>query len=149
MTEHTQTKTSTEPLTATLSLPGQAPFRMPVITGSEEERAVDIAQLRNETGYITLDAGFGNTGSCTSAITFIDGDQGILRYRGYPIDELAANSSFVEVAWLLIYGELPTPGQLLAFRGLLTENALLHEGLRYHFEGFPPNAHPMAMLSAM
>ncbi|MHB9026982.1 MAG: citrate synthase [Armatimonadota bacterium] len=149
MTEQVEKTTPTEELTATLSLPGHSPYHMPVIVGSEGEHAFDIEQLRNDTGYITLDNGYGNTGSCTSAITYIDGDKGVLRYRGYPIEELAANSSFVEVAWLLIYGELPTPGQLLAFSGLLTEHELLHEGLRYHFEGFPPNAHPMAMLSAM
>ncbi|MHB9133689.1 MAG: citrate synthase [Armatimonadota bacterium] len=149
MTDLTQTRTVTDPAVATLSLPGQAPQVMPVIEGSEHECAIDIARLRSQTGYITLDSGFGNTGSCTSDITFIDGDKGILRYRGYPIEELAANSSFDEVAWLLIYGQLPTPGELLAFRGLLTEHELLHEGLRHHFEGFPPNAHPMAMLSAM
>ncbi len=122
---------------------------MPVIEGSEHERAIDISQLRNRTGYITLDSGLGNTGSCSSDITFIDGDKGILQYRGYAIEDLAASSSFDEVAWLLIYGELPTPGELLVLRELLTEYEMLHEGLRYHFEGFPPDAHPMAMLSAM
>lgn len=149
MTETSQKKNNDTPLSATLSLPGKAPITMPVIIGSEDEHAIDISALRNQTGYISLDDGFGNTGSCSSEVTFIDGEKGILRYRGYTIEELAEKSTFVEVAWLLIYGELPTPGQLLAFSGLLTENELLHEGLRHHFEGFPPNAHPMAMLSSM
>jgi len=149
MTELTRTPEETTAETATLSLPGKAPLALPVMKGSEGERAVVIGSLRSESGYITLDDGFGNTGSCTSDITFIDGEQGILHYRGYSIDELAEYSTFVETAWLLIYGELPTPGQLLAFSGMLTEYELLHEGLRHHFEGFPPTAHPMAMLSAM
>ena len=134
---------------AALTLPGQAPLALPVVEGSEGERAVNIGALRGQTGYVTLDDGFGNTGSCSSNITFIDGEQGILRHRGYSIEELAQHSTFVEVAWLLIYGELPTPGQLLAFSTMLTEYELLHEGLRHHFEGFPPTAHPMAMLSAI
>ena len=147
MTE--QTTLNAEPSTATLSLPGEAPLVLPVVVGPENERAIDIAQLRNTTGYITLDNGYGNTGSCTSNITYIDGDQGILRYRGYPIEDLAAHSSFIEVAWLLIHGELPTPGEALILHDMLTQHELLHEGLRHHFEGFPPNAHPMAMLAAM
>src|SRR5690606_13521164 len=88
-------------------------------------------------------------GSCRSGITFIDGEKGILRYRGYPIEELAEKSSFVESAYLIIFGELPTPEQLTEFRGLLSEHEFLHEDLRHHFEGFPPNAHPMGILSAM
>lgn len=148
MTDKLQKKKNT-PLSATLTLPGKDAMELPVVIGTEDEHAIDIAALRNQTGYISLDDGFGNTGSCTSNVTFIDGEKGILRYRGYTIEELAEKSTFVETAWLLIYGELPTPGQLLAFSGLLTENELLHEGLRHHFEGFPPNAHPMAMLSSM
>ena len=149
MTDVTRTSDSEAAKSATLILPDKEPLSLPVIVGSEDEHAVDIATLRSKTGYIALDDGFGNTGSCTSEVTYIDGEQGILRYRGYSIEELAAKSTFVEIAWLLIYGELPTPGQLLAFSGLLTENELLHEGMRHHFEGFPPTAPPMAMLSAM
>jgi citrate synthase len=122
---------------------------LPVMVGTENERAVDISELRAKTGYITLDDGYGNTGSCTSSITFIDGEKGILRYRGYPIEELAEKSSFVESAYLLIFGELPMPAQLAEFRALLTKHEFLHEDMRHHFEGFPPNAPPMAILSAM
>mgnify|MGYP001128580857 CR=1 FL=1 len=123
--------------------------QLPVLTGSEGERGINIEKLRSQTGLITYDDGFGNTGSCASAITFIDGERGILRYRGYPIEELAEKSSFIEVAWLLIHGELPTEAQLRGFSGLLTEFQVLHEDMKYHFEGFPPNAHPMAILSSM
>jgi len=119
------------------------------VTGSEGEKAVDISTLRDMTGYITLDEGYGNTGSCSSAVTFIDGERGILRYRGIPIEELAVKSSFIETAWLLIYGKLPTRTQKARFSELLTQNENLHEGMKHHFEGFPPSSHPMAMLSAM
>ncbi|MBI9016669.1 MAG: citrate synthase [Phycisphaerae bacterium] len=124
-------------------------YPLPIITGSEGEKGIDISKLRSQTGYVTLDPGFANTGSSTSNITFIDGDKGILKYRGYDIEDLAANSRFVEVAYLLIWGELPTTEQLRAFSEMLTDNALIHENLKNHFEGFPWNAHPMAMLSAM
>lgn len=124
-------------------------LEFPTTTGSEGEVGIDIAQLRAQTGYITLDPGYGNTGSCESAITFIDGEKGILRYRGYDIAELAEKSNFIETAYLLIYGELPTTEQLAEFSGMLLENQMLHEGMRFHFEGFPPTAHPMAILSAM
>src|SRR5712691_696974 len=123
--------------------------KLPIIEGTEKERAIDISALRNETGYITLDDGYANTGSCLSKITFIDGEQGILRYRGIPIEELAEKSTFIEVAHLIIFGRLPNSAELRQFSDLLTENELLHEGMRYHFEGFPPNAHPMAILSSM
>jgi len=122
---------------------------LPVIVGSEEEHGIDISKLRDETGLITYDDGFGNTGSCVSDITFIDGEKGILRYRGYPIEELAAKSTFIEVAWLLIYGNLPTRPELRKFSDMLTEFQVIHEDMKYHFEGFPPNAHPMAILSSM
>lgn len=124
-------------------------YDLPIVIGTEGERAVDISLLRNLTGYITLDPGYANTGSCKSAITYIDGEKGILRYRGYPIEQLAERSTFVEVAYLIIYGELPTRKQLARFSQLLTENAHLHEDMRYHFESFPITAHPMAILSAM
>jgi len=110
---------------------------------------VDISALRNQTGYITLDDGYGNTGSCQSQITFIDGEKGILRYRGIPIEELAEKSTFVEVAHLLIMGKLPTKRELDQFSELLTSNAMLNEAMLHHFEGFPTTAHPMAILSAM
>jgi citrate synthase len=122
---------------------------LPVITGTEGEKGVDITKLRADTGLITLDPGYGNTGSCQSAITFIDGDQGILRYRGIPIEEFARNPDFIEVAWLLIFGRLPKADELQRFRNRLTANAHLNEAMKHHFEGFPANAPPMAMLSAM
>jgi citrate synthase len=100
---------------------------LPLIEGTEGERAIDIAKLRDKTGLITLDPGFGNTGACTSSITFIDGDRGILRYRGYPIEELAAKSTFLEVAWLLIKGELPTNDELAAFSYDVTHHTMVHE----------------------
>jgi citrate synthase len=120
-----------------------------VVVGTENERGVDITSMRDASGYITVDSGYANTGACRSAITYIDGAKGILRYRGYPIEELAEQSTFVEVAWLLIWGELPTREELASFRYLLTEHELLHEGMRQHFEGFPPSGPPMAILSAM
>src|SRR5215813_2207095 len=102
-------------------------FDLPLVEGSEKERAIDISALRSETGCITLDDGYGNTGSCKSAITFIDGEKGILRYRGIPIEELAEKSTFIEVAHLLIWGHLPSSHELRKFSDLLTENELLHE----------------------
>ena len=123
--------------------------KLPLITGSAGERAIDISKLRDETGLITLDSGYGNTGSCRSSITFIDGENGILRYRGIPIEELAERSSFVETAFLIIYGKLPTHAELRRFSDLLTRCQLIHEDMKFHFEGFPSNAHPMAILSSM
>jgi citrate synthase len=134
--------------TVELNVDGK-PLVLPTVIGSEGEVGIDISSLRNKTGCITLDPGYGNTGSCESAITFIDGEKGILRYRGYDIAELAAKSTFVETSYLLIYGELPTPAELAEFSALLTENEMLHEGMRFLFEGFPPTAHPMAILSSM
>ena len=117
--------------------------RMPLLTGSEGELAVDISKLRDTLGMITLDPGLGNTGSCTSTIAFIDGDKGILRYRGYPIEELAEKSSFLEVAWLLIHGELPTAVELKDFTRDITHHTMLHEDFGRFFAGFPKDAHPM------
>lgn len=134
--------------TAKLELDGKV-YELPVVVGTEGERAIDISRLRAETGYITLDDGYANTGSCISKITFIDGERGILRYRGYPIEELAEKSGFIETAYLIIYGHLPTSAELRRFSDLLTENELLHEDMKFHFEGFPPHAHPMAILSSM
>ncbi len=128
---------------------GDRNVELPVVTGTEGEIGVDISQLRAQTGCITLDDGYANTGSCSSQITFIDGDRGILRYRGYPIEELAEKSSFIETAYLLIYGHLPKSSELRKFSDLLTQSEMLHEDMKFHFEGFPPNAHPMAILSAM
>ncbi len=122
---------------------------LPLVEGSEKEQAIDISTLRNDTGFITLDDGYANTGSCRSAITFIDGEQGILRYRGIPIEELAEKSTFIEAAHLLIMGHLPTSAELKRFSDLLTDNELLHEAMKHHFEGFPAEAHPMAILSSM
>jgi citrate synthase len=124
-------------------------YQLPVVVGTENEHAVDITKLRDESGLITLDDGYSNTGSCSSAITFIDGEKGILRYRGIPIEELAEKSTFIETAYLLIYGHLPTSQELRRFSELLTQNEMLHEDMKFHFEGFPPNAHPMAILSSM
>ncbi|MBP7340954.1 MAG: citrate synthase [Smithellaceae bacterium] len=122
---------------------------MPIREGTEGEKAIDISKLRQATGLITLDVGYQNTGSCTSAITFIDGDRGILRYRGIPIEELAEKASFSEVAYLLIYGNLPNRQEQQAFSQLLTQNSMIHEEMLRFFDGFPPTAHPMAILATM
>ncbi len=136
------------PETANLQL-GEKKFDLPVVVGSENEHAIDISKLRDQTGYITLDEGYGNTGSCQSSITFIDGDRGILRYRGIPIEDLAEQSSFIEAAHLLIWGRLPTREQLDRFTSHLTHHQFLREQLRQHFEVFPPGSPPMAVLSAV
>ena len=124
-------------------------YEFPVVQGTENERGIDISTLRDRTGYITLDDGYGNTGSCKSSITYIDGDAGILRYRGIPIEQLAEHSTFIETAWLVIWGRLPTKEELTRFSKRFAHNEMMHESLRNHFEGFPPNAPPMAILSAM
>ncbi len=134
--------------TAKLQLDGKS-FEFPVITGTEQEKAIDFRSLRSETGYITFDDGYGNTGSCESDVTFIDGEKGILRYRGYPIEQIAENSSFLETAYLVIHGELPTREQLSRFEENCRLHAPVHESMRYFFQGFPHNAHPMAVLSSM
>ncbi len=134
--------------TATLILDDKE-LSLPIIVGTEAEKAVDISKLRNESGYITFDDGFGNTGSCQSSITYIDGEVGILRYRGYPIEQLAEKSNFIETAYLVIHGELPTPKARSEFTERLTRHAPLHEGMARLFEGFPPDSHPMAVLSAV
>src|SRR5947209_416881 len=122
--------------TAKLELDGKS-YELPIVAGSEGENGVDISALREQTGYITLDDGYSNTGSCTSGITFIDGEKGILRYRGIPIEEIAENSTFVETAYLLIYGRLPKRPELRKFSELLTQNENLHEDMKHHFEAFP------------
>jgi citrate synthase len=128
---------------------GDTKFEAPIIVGSEGERAIDIGQLRAKTGYVTIDPAFMNTASTQSAITFIDGDKGILRYRGIPIEQLAEHSSFVEVAYLLIYGHLPNDKEYKEWSQKLTRHSLLHEDMKHFFEGFSATAHPMAILSAM
>jgi citrate synthase len=133
---------------AELKVGGKA-YTLPVTEGSEKERGIDISKLRADSKHITLDDGYGNTGSCKSGITFIDGEKGILRYRGYSIEDLAIKSTFIEVAHLLIWGQLPTSEQLSNFSDLLTDNSMIHEDMKFHFEGFPRSAHPMAILSSM
>jgi len=133
---------------ATLNVGGKS-FEFDVITGSENETCIDIQKLRAESGIITMDPGFGNTGSCYSSITYVDGAKGILKYRGYPIEEIAQKSSFTETCYLILYGELPTPEQLRGFSSRLKEHAPLHTNLEHHFSGFPREAPPMAILSAM
>ena len=134
--------------TAKLSYDGNE-YELPTVVGSEAEVGVDISKFRQQSGIITLDSGYGNTGSCQSAITFINGEQGILRYRGYPIEQVAEHGSFSEVCYLLIYGELPSREQLEAFNRGLTYHSMLHEDMKKLFEGYPPTAHPMAILSSM
>ena len=122
---------------------------LPVIEGSENEKAIDISKLRELTGYITLDTGYKNTGATKSAITFLDGEEGILQYRGYSIEELADKASFMEVSYLIIYGELPTQTQLKTFETNIKMHTLVHEDMKRFFEAFPAQAHPMGVLSSM
>jgi citrate synthase len=124
-------------------------YRLPLVMGTEGEQAVDISRLRHETGLITLDTGYGNTGSCSSAITFLDGEKGILRYRGMPVDQLAEQSSFKETAYLLVNGKLPTQKELTNFSILLNDNSLVHEDMRDFYESYPRSSHPMGILSSM
>ncbi len=134
--------------TVTLIIDGNEHI-LPVVQGTEGERAVDISKLRAQTGLISLDPGYGNTGSCESAITFIDGEKGILRYRGIPIEQFEKKPNFVEVAWLLIFGQLPTPDEYTRFSDLLTHTANIDESMKHSFQGFPRSSPPMATLSAM
>lgn len=124
-------------------------IEVPVVEGSEQERGLDISKLRAQTGLITLDEGYVNTGSTQSAITFLDGEAGMLRYRGYPVEVVAEHCDFLEVAWLLIYGELPTSAQLSEFRDNIKRHTMLHEAMRRFYDGFPRDAHPMAILSSV
>ena len=124
-------------------------YRLPIIEGTEQEKGIDISKLRDESGYITLDTGYKNTGSTQSSITFLDGELGILRYRGYPIEQLAAKSTFLEVAYLLIYGELPTEQVFHNFKARVRKHQLLHEDIKQIMNGFPSTAHPMGVLSAL
>jgi len=134
--------------TAKLSFEGKE-YTLPVVTGSEGEQAIDIRALRNESKLITLDPGYGNTGSCESSICFIDGDKGILRYRGYPIEQVATRARFTEVCYLLIYGKRPSMEELNEFREQMTLHTLIHEDMKKFYEGYPPGAHPMAIMAAM
>ena len=124
-------------------------YDLPVIIGTENEIAIDISKLRKEAGIITLDKGFKNTGSTESAITFLDGEKGILRYRGYSIEDLAEKSTFLEVAFLLIYGELPNIQELDNFQNEISEHTLVHEDVRAILDGFPSKSHPMGVLSSL
>lgn len=133
---------------AKIELEGKV-YEFPVVEGTENEKAIDITKLRGATGYITIDSGYKNTGSTTSAITFLDGEEGILRYRGYPIEQLAEKASFLEVAYLLIYGELPTKTELESFESSITNHTLVHEDMKQFFEAYPAKAHPMGVLSSM
>jgi len=133
---------------ATINLGGNS-HELPVIIGTENEKAIDISKLRDQSGYITLDPGFKNTGATKSAITFLDGEKGILRYRGYPIEQLAEKSTFLEVAYLLIYGELPTKEVLEQFRADIRKQMMIHEDMKNFFVGFPSKSHPMGQLSCL
>lgn len=133
---------------ATITLEGKS-YEFPVITGTENEKAIDISKLRAQSGYVTFDEGYKNTGSTVSNITYLDGEQGILRYRGYSIEELAEKASFTEVSYLLLYGELPTADQLRDFEQNLTQHTLVHENLKKVFEVFPTGSHPMGQLMTM
>jgi len=134
--------------TAKIELDGKV-YELPVITGTENEKAIDISKLRDLTGYVTLDTGYKNTGATKSAITFLDGEEGILHYRGYPIEQLAEQASFLEVAYLLIYGSLPTQVELDAFENSIKKHTLVHEDMKRFFEAYPAKAHPMGVLSSM
>ncbi|HEX9941547.1 MAG TPA: citrate synthase [Thermoanaerobaculia bacterium] len=151
-----QTKGLVEESPAVAAPPGPArlvldgkEYELPVVVGSEGEVGIDITQLRAKSGAITFDPGYGNTGACESAITFIDGEAGILRYRGYPIEEIAGQARFTEVCFLLIYGHLPSREELERFEERLTYHSMLHEDMKKFFEGFPSSAHPMSMLGSM
>ena len=133
---------------AEIKLDGKS-YELPVIEGTESEKAIDISKLRDQSGFITIDPGYKNTGATKSAITFLDGEEGILRYRGYPIEELADKSSFLEVSYLLIYGELPTASELTKFQDEITTHTLIHEDFHKILDGFPSSSHPMGVLSSM
>ncbi|MBD3635930.1 MAG: citrate synthase [Crocinitomicaceae bacterium] len=141
-------ETNTDQQVAKIELDGQI-IEVPIVVGTENEKALDISKLRSQTGYITLDRGFKNTGSCTSAITFLDGEKGVLRYRGYPIEQLAEQASFLEVSYLILYGELPTQEQLANFEDEIDHHTLVHEDMKRFFEAYPAKAHPMGILASM
>jgi citrate synthase len=134
--------------TAKIELDGKT-YEFPVVVGTENEKAIDISKLRDTTGYVTLDTGYKNTGATKSAITFLDGELGILHYRGYPIEQLAEKATFIEVVYLLIYGKLPTQTELDSFSNSITKHTLVHEDMKQFFEAYPAKAHPMGVLSSM
>jgi citrate synthase len=127
---------------------GDREIELPIVPGTDGDDGIDIGRLRGETGLVTYDPGYGNTGACTSAVTFLDGEEGVLRYRGYPIEQLAQHSTFLEVAYLLIWGELPTQEQLTRFTNEVTHHTLIREEMRHFFDSFPADAHPMAVLAS-
>ncbi|MYL83044.1 citrate (Si)-synthase [Desulfovibrio aerotolerans] len=137
-----------EPTSATLTFEGKT-VTLPIIRGDHVETALDVRKLRSQTGWITLDPGYANTAACKSAITHIDGERGVVLYRGYDLEELAEKATFVETAMLVMFGELPTRNEREEFRIMLRDQELLHEALLSHLDGFPPNGHPMAILAAM
>jgi citrate synthase len=124
-------------------------YSLPVIVGTENEKAIDITKLRDQTGYITLDSGYKNTGATTSAVTFLDGEEGILRYRGYPIEQLAEKSTFTEVSYLLVYGKLPTKTELEKFNSDISRHTLVHEDMKRFYEAYPSKAHPMGVVASV
>ena len=134
--------------TAQITIDGNS-YDLPVVEGTENEIAIDVSSLRSQSGVITLDRGFKNTGSCESAITFLDGEKGILRYRGYPIEQLADNSTFLEVAYLLIYGSLPSKATMDDFAKQITHHTMVNEDIKKILDGFPSAAHPMGVLSSL
>ena len=140
--------TSAQPTTAKLSVNGKD-IELPVIVGTENEKGLDISALRKITGCVTLDEGYMNTGSTTSSITFLDGEHGVLRYRGYPIEQIAQHCDFVETSYLLIYGKLPNQHELSDFRESIRQHTMIHEDMRSFYNGFPKDAHPMAILSSV
>jgi citrate synthase len=127
---------------------GDREIELPIVRGTDGDDGIDIGRLRGETGLVTYDPGYGNTGACTSAVTFLDGEEGVLRYRGYPIEQLAEHSTFLEVAYLLIWGDLPTQEQLTRFTNEVTHHTLIREEMRHFFDSFPADAHPMAVLAS-
>ncbi|MCU1526360.1 MAG: type citrate synthase, partial [Frondihabitans sp.] len=139
--------TANEAQKATLQFPGGT-AEFPILPSTDGASSVDISTFMKQTGYSTLDSGFVNTAATRSAITYIDGDQGILRYRGYPIEQVAEHSTYLETAWLLIYGALPTPDELASFDERIRRHTLLHEDLRRFFDALPATAHPMSVLSS-
>jgi citrate synthase len=141
------TDTATRTTDASLRV-GDRELELPIVRGSDGDDGIDIGRLRGETGLVTYDPGYGNTGACTSAVTFLDGEEGVLRYRGYPIEQLAEHSTFLEVAYLLIWGDLPTHEQLTRFTNEVTHHTLIREEMRHFFDSFPADAHPMAVLAS-
>lgn len=133
---------------AEINLDGTS-YSLPVIVGTENEKAIDITKLRDQTGYITLDSGYKNTGATTSAVTFLDGEEGILRYRGYPIEQLAEKSTFTEVSYLLVYGKLPTKTELEKFNSDISRHTLVHEDMKRFYEAYPSKAHPMGVVASV